>query len=443
MSTPRAVPRDFSFREVTAPETSLSEGRALEQIHKMLQSESGERFAVRNAKLRVEGFDNGSNEGKTSTSLMILGIMSGHEGRRRLLRCTWSRASEVRSYLRVLFAVGSATPLANEWEYEPPSAADPGSIALLRVNISEGVRVWNAPPGSKMSQRQHQSFTGTFSTYFKQAAFLRFAATQPEPLIGRADDDAFISPHMLLAYAHLLNKLPHPLYGGVFEWISWRAPKLEATGFSYGLSEARGRAKAPHRNCSRTVPDPNSAAYDHFCLGPFGCECTVLPAMPHSIHTFVTRPDRAFSTHGFGRCERTPSLHEPAEPEMADPSARVSSRPTPRIRYGRRARCDPQGSNRRRHQFGLLDGAHAESACCALPSRGVEGHLARWCRSCIGTVRTQAPVVDARRNVQQHSRFVALCCCCASICYLSSRCTTMQQLLSCAQPTCVRCGSGA
>ena len=110
--------------------------------------------------------------------------------------------------------------------------------------------------------RQHQSFTGTFSTYFKQAAFLRFAATQPEPLIARADDDAFISPHMLVAYAHLLSKLQQPIYGGVFEWISWRAAKLEATGFSYGLSEARGRAKAPHRNCSRSVPGADSAAYD-------------------------------------------------------------------------------------------------------------------------------------------------------------------------------------
>lgn len=265
MSSPRDVPVDYGFRDVTAPDSAFSEGRALEQIHKLLQAEPGERFAVRNSALSVAG-------SRAAGPLMILGIMSGHEGRRRVLRCTWGRAPEVRKYLRVLFVVGSMEPLKSEWEFEPAQqVSDPGSIARLRVNISEGVRVWKARPGSRQADRKHQSFTGTFSTYFKQAAFLRFAATQPEPLIGRADDDAFISPHMLLSYAHLLSTLKHPLYGGVFEWISWRAAKLEATGFSYGLSEARGRAKAPHRNCSREVPDAESPAYDHACLGPFAC----------------------------------------------------------------------------------------------------------------------------------------------------------------------------
>lgn len=264
MAEPRAVPADFSFREIDVPDSASSEGRALEQIHKVLQAEPSERFAVRNSALSVAMAPSGSQ-----LPLMLLGIMSGHESRRRLLSCSWGRVPELQTQLRVLFAIGSPDPLPTEWEFVPASTSGLGSIALLRVNISEGVRVWKAKEGTRQALRQHQSFTGTFSTYFKQAAFLRFAATQPEPLIARADDDAFISPHMLVAYAHLLSKLQQPIYGGVFEWISWRAAKLEATGFSYGLSEARGRAKAPHRNCSRSVPDADSAAYDHACLGPF------------------------------------------------------------------------------------------------------------------------------------------------------------------------------
>jgi len=178
-----------------------------------------------------------------------------------VLRCEWKRYPDLLQRIRVLFVVGAQQPLRSEWELGPSDSME------LRVNISEGVRVWKPPNDGTV--RSSKSFTGTFSTYFKQATFLRYAATQPEPLIGRADDDVFISPHMLLAYATVLHRMPEPLYGGVFEWISWRAARLEATGFSYGLAEARGRAKAPHRNCSREPFDPVSDAYDHACVGPF------------------------------------------------------------------------------------------------------------------------------------------------------------------------------
>jgi len=90
--------------------------------------------------------------------------------------------------------------------------------------------------------------------------------------------------------------MPHPVYGGVFEWISWRAPRLEATAFSYGLAEARGRAKRPHRNCSRSVPDAESDAYDHACLGPFSYAKGPLllmnqPALRWLMHAKVFRRD--------------------------------------------------------------------------------------------------------------------------------------------------------
>jgi hypothetical protein len=244
----------FAFREVTDPKASSTDGRALEQMHKLLQAQEPERFAVRGGALATD-------EPPSTTPLLLLGIMSGNEERRRMLRCTWTRSSGALRRIRTLFVVGVQQPLQSQWE-------EASQVMELRVNISEGVRVWR-PPQTNGPQRKHQAFTGTFSTYFKQAAFLQYAATQPEPLIGRADDDVFISPHMLLAYATLLQRSPHPFYGGVFEWISWRASRLEATAFSYGLAEARGRAKAPHRNCSRAAPDAESDAYDHFCVGPF------------------------------------------------------------------------------------------------------------------------------------------------------------------------------
>ena len=254
---PRALPTDFGFRGLTVETAKASsDGRALEQIHKLLQAHPAEPFALHGGALLLNAADPAMSE----KPLMLLGIMSGNEGRRRVMRCAWGRSPELARHMRVLFVVGTPRPLQREWELSQTDAME------LRVNVSEGLRVWRAP---QADARKHQSFTGTFSTYFKQVTFLRFAALQPEPLIGRADDDVFISPHTLLAYAMVLRHMPHPIYGGVFEWISWRAPRLEATGFSYGLAEARGRAKAPHRNCSREEFHAESDAYDHACEGPF------------------------------------------------------------------------------------------------------------------------------------------------------------------------------
>lgn len=450
MSSPRDVPVDYGFRDVTAPDSAFSEGRALEQIHKLLQAEPGERFAVRNSALSVAG-------SRAAGPLMILGIMSGHEGRRRVLRCTWGRAPEVRKYLRVLFVVGSMEPLKSEWEFEPAQqVSDPGSIARLRVNISEGVRVWKARPGSRQADRKHQSFTGTFSTYFKQAAFLRFAATQPEPLIGRADDDAFISPHMLLSYAHLLSTLKHPLYGGVFEWISWRAAKLEATGFSYGLSEARGRAKAPHRNCSREVPDAESPAYDHACLGPFACtralasfaslllaqlplfssdlalaSALLLSCAAHALPSVSRALFRGFRRQG------SSARNEPESACLAHPCANLSSRPAAGARYGLRPCADAQRADRRRHQLGLLDGPYAGASHRALPPRRVEGHVARRVRPCDASRGSQAAMVAACRGAQHDDANVAERSRSADYCSLPRRRAAVHQLLPRPKPTSV------
>lgn len=289
MSAPlRALPTDFSFREVTVPAAaavSQTDGRALEQIHKQLQEHGGERFAVHSGAMMID-----EPVAPSAHPLMLLGIMSGNADRRSVLRCAWMRSPAVHRDIRVLFVVGKQQRMQSEWELGPADKME------LRVNISEGVRVWKA---AQFGQSQKaQSFTGTFSTYFKQATFLRFAASQPEPLIGRADDDVFISPHMLLAYATLLRHLPQPFYGGVFEWISWRAARLEATGFSYGLAEARGRAKAPHRNCSRVpLDDSDSDSWEGpACIGPFAYAKGPLlmmnqPALQWLMHAKTFRRD--------------------------------------------------------------------------------------------------------------------------------------------------------
>ena len=224
-----------------------------------------------------------ADDGAEKRPLLLLGIMSGNAARRRMLRCHWSRAPAfVLAQTRVRFVVGSNATnerLAEDWK-DVPEAWE------LRVPVSEGVRLWQQP-----DPRRHQSFTGTFSTYLKQAAFLRYAFTQPEPLVGRADDDVFISAPMLLAYATLLSRLPWPAYGGVFEWISWRAERLEATGFSYGLAEARGRAKAPHRNCSRVAAPADSVAYESKCVGPIGYAKGPLLLMNHrALRWLVAAP---------------------------------------------------------------------------------------------------------------------------------------------------------
>ncbi|KAL3895784.1 MAG: hypothetical protein SGPRY_013428, partial [Prymnesium sp.] len=100
--------------------------------------------------------------------------------------------------------------------------------------------------------------------------FLEYAAKQPEPMVGRADDDVFISSPMLLAHTSLLLEYARSaaspyVYAGVFEWYSWRTGTLKSTGFGLSAGAARTRRKKAWRNCSATgartsVADP--------CVGP-------------------------------------------------------------------------------------------------------------------------------------------------------------------------------
>jgi len=117
--------------------------------------------------------------------------------------------------------------------------------------------------------------TGSVTTYWKLAAFFRYAAAQPEPMIGRGDDDVFISPRMLLAHVSALLRLPPPayVYGGVFEWYSWRTQTLHSTGFGLSAGAARTRARKAWRNCTPADRAPHHALRDlppvpDTCVGP-------------------------------------------------------------------------------------------------------------------------------------------------------------------------------
>ena len=60
---------------------------------------------------------------------------------------------------------------------------------------------------------------------------------------------------MLAAYASLVQRLgPGAIvYGGTYEWSSWRVASMQATAFGYGFVEARGRARFAWRKCVTSV----------------------------------------------------------------------------------------------------------------------------------------------------------------------------------------------
>ena len=84
-------------------------------------------------------------------------------------------------------------------------------------------------------------------------------------MVGRADDDVFISPRMLVTHARLLLGAPGGLvYAGVFEWYSWRTRTLMSTGFGFSAGASRTRRRK-WRNCSATGAGTNA---DDPCTGP-------------------------------------------------------------------------------------------------------------------------------------------------------------------------------
>ena len=118
--------------------------------------------------------------------LVLLGLLSGSPTRRAMLRCTWTQVPRFHESVRLLFVVGSNSP--------GPAVADE-----LRVNVTEGERMRAfCPPGRTCAQKKFDPNkkvqTGSVTTYWKLAAFFTYAASQPEPMVARGDDDVRISP---------------------------------------------------------------------------------------------------------------------------------------------------------------------------------------------------------------------------------------------------------
>lgn len=193
----------------------------------------------------------------TSVPILLLGLLSGSAPRREMVRCTWMRVPVLARSVRTVFIVGKASAEAR---------AD-----VLPVDVIEGERMRNYKQNKTTTFAVHKVVrTGSLTTYWKLVKFLEYAARQPEPMVGRADDDVLISPRMLLAHASLLIEYaaaaaaPY-VYAGVFEWYSWRTGTLMSTGFGLSAGAARTRRKKAWRNCSAT--GARTSAHDP-CVGP-------------------------------------------------------------------------------------------------------------------------------------------------------------------------------
>ena len=190
-------------------------------------------------------------------------MMSGSQPRRDILRCTWMRVPTIASgKVRVLFVVGKASAEA--------------SPDVLPVDVTEGAFMRSKHDEGRNTSRtfdvKKAVRTGSITTYWKIVEWFKYAATQPEPMIARADDDVFVSPRMALAHATLLlehasaPRSPY-VYAGVFEWYSWRTKTLMSTGFGLSAGASRTRRKKAWRNCTATGARTNPADP---CTGPVG-----------------------------------------------------------------------------------------------------------------------------------------------------------------------------
>ena len=175
--------------------------------------------------------------------LLLLGVISGDAQRRRFLRRAWVAELNAGETVRVRFVVGAAQPDAED--------RDVLTIAVPEHQLVTGAR-----------ELLPKKFAGlnlmgawTWTQYAKVTGWLRYAATQPEPLVGKCDEDVLVVPPMLEAYAALLRNLsmqaarpapgsgpgapavPAQVFAGVFEWYSWAPATLAC--------KAWGREHAP------------------------------------------------------------------------------------------------------------------------------------------------------------------------------------------------------
>lgn len=114
--------------------------------------------------------------------LLLLGLMSGSLPRREALRCTWMRVPAVTNSIRTLFVVGKASDGSRPADAQQPD--------VLAIDVQEGAFM-----RSKQDEARNQSRTfdpkklvrtGSITTYWKIVEWLKYAARQPERMIGCA-----------------------------------------------------------------------------------------------------------------------------------------------------------------------------------------------------------------------------------------------------------------
>lgn len=157
----------------------------------------------------------------TTVPLLLLGLVSGDAHRRRLLRCTWVGA--LPPEVRARFVV---------WA-DAPDAARADVLAVERGGGGGD----GGSGGDGDNARARAMRTGSYDAYAKIVAFLRYAATQPEPVVAKADDDVFAVPQMLRAVASQLARLASQpgrqfVCAGSFNWFSWRRATLDSVAWS-------------------------------------------------------------------------------------------------------------------------------------------------------------------------------------------------------------------
>ena len=202
--------------------------------------------------------------------LLLLGLMSGSATRRALIRCTWGQLVD-RTSVRMLFVVG---------EGAVDAAADDTLVA-------QGVQDRQMVKGTNQGVK----------AFLKMVAFLRYAArpltrvdqwmrhgrhhdhnhnrNHPPRVVAVADDDVFIQPSALLAYARelLASSDGNAFAAGQFDWYSVFPATLRPVGWDRVMSGALFHAQKRHHNCT-TLRHPHHAAAGepgdgHRCVGPF------------------------------------------------------------------------------------------------------------------------------------------------------------------------------
>ena len=117
------------------------------------------------------------------SSILLLGIISVSQERRTLIRCTWATLLRTMP-VRLRFVLGV-------------NASDADAPDALQVPVEE--RLLAASANRPGTRRSSGATSSSLSSFLKTFHFIKYAAQQPEPLVGLGDDDVFSQPHMLLA----------------------------------------------------------------------------------------------------------------------------------------------------------------------------------------------------------------------------------------------------